>query len=125
VLLSRRRISLSRMARFQLIAGQVDSRLLVVLARLAALHPIYILKFADSGPHASAGVPLRSAELAQSRSDPTVSTGFAQSVHTFLAAQNATYRPAELSVVPLGGRHAVLVVQYSAPSPLLLLSPRR
>jgi hypothetical protein len=124
-LLSSSRIGLSRTARSQLVAGQVDSRLLVVLARLAAQRPIYIAAFGDSGPHASPGVPLRSAELAQSRSDLTVSTGFAQSVHMFLAAQNAPYRPGELSVLPLSGRQTVLVVEYPAPSPLLLLSPRR
>jgi hypothetical protein len=124
-LLSSSRISFTPAAKAQLTAGQVDSRLILVLAKLAAQYPIDIIAFTDSGPHASADVPLRSAELAQSPNDPIVSAKYAQSVRAFLGAQNAPYRPAGLSLVPLSRRQTVLVVEFPAPSPLLLLSPRR
>jgi hypothetical protein len=124
VLLSSSRITISPTGRAQLSAGLVDSRLLVVLARLAARYPIDIVAFTDSGPHASAGVPLRAAELAQSKSDPIVSASFAQSVRNFLGAQGAPYRPSSLRLAALSKRQTVLVVQFPTPSVLGLLNPK-
>ena len=59
------RISCSSPARAQLAGGLVDSRLLAALAALARHQPISIAGFGDPGPGASAGLPLRSADLAE------------------------------------------------------------
>ena len=53
------RITVSATARRQLSAGQVDARLLFTIQGLAAQSPVYIMAFSDSGPGASAGIPLR------------------------------------------------------------------
>ena len=63
-LLDNRRIIVSATARRQLAHGQADSRLLVVIAGLAARWPVSVAAFGDLAPGASPGVPLRSADLA-------------------------------------------------------------
>src|SRR5207247_10235111 len=63
-LLDNRRIIVSATARRQLAHGQADSRLLVVIAGLAARWPVSVAAFGDLGPGASPGLPLRSAHLA-------------------------------------------------------------
>ena len=63
-LLDNRRIIVSATARGQLAHGQADSRLLVVIAGLAARWPVSVAAFGDLAPGASPGVPLRSADLA-------------------------------------------------------------
>ena len=62
-LLRNRGIHVSAAARPALADGGVDPRLLVTLATLAHLHPLDIASFSRASPGASAGVPLRSAEI--------------------------------------------------------------
>src|SRR5262245_15647557 len=64
-LLTRPHISATATARNQLLTGQVDPRLIVVLTALASVHPIRILDFGTAFAGASAGIPLRIANLAQ------------------------------------------------------------
>src|SRR6266496_1005524 len=64
-LLDNQRIIASAAARRQLAGGRVDPRLLVILASLAAQRPVSIVAFGDLAPGASPGIPLRSADLAQ------------------------------------------------------------
>ena len=63
-LLRNRSIHVSAAARSALADGEVDPRLLVTLAALAHLHPLDIAGFGRPSPGASAGVPLRSADIA-------------------------------------------------------------
>ena len=65
-LLANKHIQASAEARAQLAAGAVDSRLLIMLPALAAVHPIQVLAFGDSTPGAGPGVPLCSADLSGS-----------------------------------------------------------
>jgi hypothetical protein len=57
-LLGDSQITVSAVARNQLASGQVDSRLLLPLASLAGQQPVNIVKFWNTGPGASAGIPL-------------------------------------------------------------------
>jgi hypothetical protein len=113
----------SATARNQLAAGQVDSRLLYTIENLAGRHPIRILTFGDSGPGASAGMPLRSAEVIEAGSAASVSGS--PGVHALLAivrTQRAPYVPAYTETTRLG-RQTVLLIEFAAPSPLLLFNP--
>jgi hypothetical protein len=62
-LLLNREIDIAAAARKQLAAGLVDSRLLTTIAALAGQHALRIVGFADSGPGADPGTPLRVAEI--------------------------------------------------------------
>jgi hypothetical protein len=67
-LLSNSRITLPASARAELMAGQVDPRLLLTLPVLADQHPIVVLGFYDKAPGAGPGVPMNGAELSASDS---------------------------------------------------------
>ena len=58
------RITMSVVARQQLAAGQVDSRLVLTIANLASEWPVHIITFGDRAPGASPGIPLRCADVA-------------------------------------------------------------
>jgi hypothetical protein len=124
VLLHSHGIHVAGTARAELAGGRVDSRLLVTLAALSPLHPVEIVSFGGLGPGASAGVPLRSADIAgaapRSGGHP-VSLG---SLSAFFRAQRAPYLPASLETVRITTRRTVLRVGYRVPCPLGLLGTR-
>jgi hypothetical protein len=124
-LLRSRRISVSPTARRQLAVGQADTRLLVTIAVMAAAHRVSIVAFGDSGPGASAGTPLRSADLAapQTVHSPGDPAGLHQMMES-VNAQQLPYRPALAKIVSLPGGQRVLRIEFAAPSPLGLLDPR-
>ena len=116
------RIAVSAAASRRLRAGLVDSRVLTVLTGLAAIRPISLVSFGDSGPGASPGVPLRAAELAIP--GDTGSAGRPASLRAMLAqltAQRPPYRPARAGSIRLRDGRVVLRIQFAAPSPLGLL----
>ncbi len=116
-LLANPRIILPPAARSELAAGEVDARLLIILAAMAVNGPVHILAFGDQGPGASMGTPFRSAEiLAAGASGPAMLA--------FVRAQRAPYLPAQsgLSLAPGGGTE--LTIGFTAPGPLGLLQPR-
>jgi hypothetical protein len=118
-LLHNSRVSAAPAARQQLAAGQVDSRLLITIATLSGQGPVRILAFGDSGPGASPGVPLRQAELA---SPPGAKSGYLQSVVALLRAQRQPYLANSVTLARLANGQEVVRVDFSAPSPLGLLS---
>jgi hypothetical protein len=121
-LLRNRRVSASAAAQRQLAAGQVDSRLLVLIATLASEGPgpVQIVALGDSGPGASAGVPLREVEIAAS--PPGARSGYLPSVLAFLRAQLTPYLPGSVQTTFLAGGREVVRIVFDAPSPLGLLS---
>jgi len=127
-LLRNKEISVTAAARKELTAGQVDSRLLTTLAALAAQRPLAIAGFADSGPGASAGIPLRSAEVAAPgtmRGPAQAGPGkarFLRAALAFLRAQRPPYLAASLLTVRLPGGQDVVRVQFAGPSPLGMLT---
>jgi hypothetical protein len=121
-LLTRSSVTASATARSTLLAGDVDSRLLTMLAFLAGQEPIDIVSFSGAAPGASPGVPLRSADLAAA--DPAAgqpSAGYERSLITLLHSNVALYAPASVTAVRVGGRRAGQIT-YAAPSPIGLLN---
>jgi hypothetical protein len=123
-LLQNPRISVSAAARSELITGQVDSRLLSTLAALAAAGPVQVMAFGDSGPGASAGMPLRAIEAAV----PARAAGRAAGLRSMLAfvrAQRPPYLPAQAAIVRGSGGSSVLSIEFAAPSPVGLLQTQQ
>ena len=108
-LLRDRRLTASPAARAALAAGQVDARLLITLAVLAASQPVQVTGFGVPAPGASPGLPLRTAEL-------TAPAGAVHRMLAFLRAQRSPYLPAYA-----GRTGSVLTVEFGAPAPLGLL----
>jgi hypothetical protein len=117
-------ITLSPIARKQLIAGQPDSRLLLAIAALATKLPIDIVQFGSIGPGADADMPLRYADLAQNdQAAHLAASAYVQSMHADLATVQAAYRPTSIATVVLPGGQTVLRLEFAAPSPLGLFGP--
>ena len=94
----------------QLRAGQVDTRLLATLAALASQYSFRVTGFGDAAP----GAPELFREVAI--------TGIGRGLPAALAmvrAQNPPYLPAHAAVAGRSG----LSIEFTAPSPLGLLSP--
>jgi len=127
-LLRSNRIVASAAARRQLAAGQVDSRLLITIAGMAALHPVFIVKFGDPAPGASAVSPLRSADLAEANASRRVLNSiYIQSMLAFLRGLNAPlpdYPAASVGHRRLASGLHVIHIEFAAPSPLGLVSPQ-
>jgi hypothetical protein len=110
-----RHISVSAAARSALKAGDVDPRLLLTLAELAAGQRVRIVAFSDASPGANAAVPFRTAEIAPlGRQRGTA----LRSALSFFAGQRPPFVPLRAGI----DGNSVLLVEYAAPSPLGLLS---
>jgi hypothetical protein len=107
-------IDASPAASAELAAGRVDSRLLITLAALAHKFPVRISGFSDPGPGAGSAVPLRVMVItAPSRS-------YLNQLLAFLYAQRPPLR-ATVSEQRAGRQYAVQI-EFSAPSPVGLLT---
>ena len=114
-------IMASPAARAQLLAGQVDDRLLVTLVTLADSHPVDIISFGTQAPGASPGIPLRSAEIVGAAVTGGPGTASVQALRAFLGAQQMPFRPSAMAAVQTASGRTALRIQYPAPSPLGLL----
>ena len=115
----------SATARKHLMAGQVDSRLLLAIAGLAAEHAIDIVDFGNIAPGQDPDIPLRFADLAvnDQAAAPLDSSAYVRSVVADLGAVSMQFRPASTKTVVLSSGQKVLRVQFTAPSSLGLLGP--
>ena len=121
-LLGNPRITTSPAARADIASGQVDSRLLISLAALAAQdHQVRIASFSPAAPGAAPGVPLRSMDLAVPNGNDA--SAYLAAAQSFLRAQRAPYLASTIEVSRLADGSQVLRVGFSAPSPLGLLRP--
>ncbi len=126
VLADASRITASASARRQLRAGRVDSRVMTILAGLAARHSLSVVAFGDSGPGAGAASPLRSVELTwPSEAAGAGRPGSVRAMIAFLDAQRAPFHPARAAMVRLADGRAAVRVEFTAPSPLGLLGSSR
>ena len=116
-------IHASPLASHQLIAGQVDTRLLVTLVTLAHSHPVDIISFGANQPGASPGVPLRSAEIAGAPGPGSTPAVSIQTLRSFLSSQQPPYRPSVIVAAKTASLRTVLRLEYPAPSLLGLLGP--
>jgi hypothetical protein len=122
-LLRSNRITVSPTAREQLSAGQVDSRLQLTVAAMAAKRPIYIVAFNSFAPGADVNMPLRFADLIQASPGQLVGSrpvtpAFVRSMGALLRLQPASFRPLLVKTVLLARGQAVLRIGFAAPSPL-------
>jgi hypothetical protein len=123
-------IRMSAAARRQVLAGHVDSRLLITIVSMTGPNsvepiPLTVVAFGDPGPGAGAGAgcPLRSAELAPTGSaDPASSAFTVRQMIRFLDQQKPPYAPAWAAMVRLPSGQAVLRLEFAAPTPLGLLA---
>jgi len=107
--------------RRELAAGQVDARLLSAIAALATPYHVDITGFGAPAAGASPGVPVRSADISPAPAGPGGGAATLDSVKRFLLAQQALFRPADVTTVRLASGQTVLHVEFTAPSPLGLL----
>jgi glycosyltransferase XagB len=122
-LLANKRIAVAARARAQLAAGDVDSRLLIMLPVIAAVHPIHVLAFGDPGPGASPGTPLTSADLSGSgHAAGMTDAGYASWLAGFNRAQLVPF--SGTTTVLQHGDQPVVRMQVSMPGPLDLLAAR-
>ena len=120
-LLVNRRIVVTAEARPPLAAGDIDSRLLILLPALAAVHPIQVLAFGDPGPGASPGVPWCSVDL--SGSGRAAGMADASYVSWLTAYVRAQLLPFAGSITTLTQDDQLVVrIEFSRPSPLGLLT---
>ena len=121
LLLRNHHVHFTAAARAALAAGEVDSRLLSILATLAHVHPVSVTGFGDPGHGASAGVPLRSADIAWAGPRGARHPASLHRLRAILRAQRMPYLPSSIETVQISPRQAVLRVQYPVPDPLGLL----
>ncbi len=107
------RITVTPSARSALAAGQVDARLLITLAALAASEPVRIDGFGSRGPGQSPGLALRTAEI-------TAPAAPARRMLTFVRAQRSPYLAIRADLTP-GPDGYVLTIEFGAPAPLGML----
>jgi hypothetical protein len=115
-LLRHPRIRATPSARAALTAGQVDARLLITLAALAASEPVRVDGFGGRGPGESPGLALRTAEIAA----PAAS---ARRMLAFVRAQRSPYLATRAGLNPgtPGPDGYVLTIEFGAPAPLGML----
>lgn len=119
VLLTGGRVTASASASRQLSAGQVDSRLMLSITNMASRYSLHIVAFGDSGPGASAGSPLRSAELAKADAAPRPSVSvFMRAMFAILRAQPPLFVPTHAVTARIAGGRTALRIEFAAPSPL-------
>jgi len=115
-LLRNPRIIVAGNARNALSAGDVDPRLLLMLAALADEQRLRVTAFGDRSPGAGPAVPLRSVQIASLSSGAKAEASL-RSMLSFVDAQRQPFQPLRAA---LAGS-SELTVEYAAPSPLGLL----
>jgi hypothetical protein len=111
----------SDLARQQLTSGQVDARLLLAIAHVAADQPLDMIDFGNLAPGQDAGVPLRYADLAENGQAGQDSAAYVRSIVAELDKVSTQFRPASTTTVVLPGGQKALRVLFLAPSTLGLL----
>ena len=120
-LIQSRRIEVSAQGAEQLKAGEVDSRLLAMLAVLASQRSWQVITFGDASP----GVPSTEAPYRQviiAEADGRGGAGGLAAALAVARAQQVPYQPAQVSTVRLADGQAGLRIDFAAPSPLGLLT---
>ncbi len=116
-----RRIQVSAQGAEQLKAGEVDSRLLAVLALLGSQRSWQVITFGDASP----GVPSTEAPYRQviiAEADGRGGPGGLAAALAVVRVQQVPYQPAQVSIVRLADGQAGLRIDFAAPSPLGLLT---
>jgi hypothetical protein len=121
LLLRNPHVRVSPAGRRELAAGQVDTRLLSAIGALATPYHVDITGFGAPAAGASRGVALRSADISPAPARRGHAAATINAVKKFLLAQQTAFRPADVTTVRLASGQTVLLVEFTAPSPLGLL----
>jgi hypothetical protein len=109
-------------ARAQLLAGDVDLRLVTALAFVNQQEPVSIIGFGSSAPGAAAGVPLRWAYLAESDpAAPQRGEAYLKALLSLIRNLRNPYAPLSWLTVNLPDGSTALRIEFTAPSPLNML----
>jgi hypothetical protein len=120
-LMHSRRIEVSTQGAGQLATGEVDTRLLVMLAVLASQRSWRVIAFGAASP----GVPATQDPYRQviiAAADGGNGTAGLAAALAVLRAQHGPYQPAQVTTVRLAGGQTGLRIDFAAPSPLGLLA---
>jgi hypothetical protein len=118
-LLTNGNIRLSATARAQLLSGQIDPRLPLLIATMAHAHPLRIVDFASQSPGGGPASLLRSVDLATANSAAHLArSAYVNWMQSFINAERGQFRPARSQQITLPNGQAVLRIEYGAPSPL-------
>lgn len=122
-LLRNHRIRTSATARAHLAAGQVDERLLTIIAFMAHQQPLDIVDIGSVAPGANPSVPLRFADLAVAKvAAHLTSAAYQRALITLAHSEVAPYVPLSVGPVRLADGRTVLRIEFAAPSPVGLTS---
>ena len=122
--LSSSRVGVSAQAGARISAGQVDSRLLIMLATVASYRPIMVVSFGDAAPGASLDVsPLRSAVFEQVPGGPQLANAsFVAMMLGAIRQPVPQFKVASARQVQLPGGVTGVRMEFFAPEPLGLLN---
>jgi Protein kinase domain len=118
-LLTNSNIRLSATAKAQLLSGQVDPWLPLLIAIMAHSHPLSIVDFASQSPGGGPASLLRWVDLATTVPAAHLTrAAYVDWMRSFIGTQRAEYRPVWVQQATLSTGQAVLRIGYGAPSPL-------
>ena len=118
-LLTNGNIEVSATAREQLLSGQIDPWLPLLLVIMAHSHPLHIVDFASQSPGGGPASLLRWVDLATTvRAAHLTRAAYLGWMWSFIDTQRAEYHPVWVKQVTLRTGQAVLRIGYGAPSPL-------
>jgi hypothetical protein len=110
------RVSASAAAKSDLLAGAVDSRLLLVITAISNVEPVDVLGFADPGP--GPGAPFLQMTLAETDPAASVSAPLYRQQLIALLQAHGTFPAVHANQVALPDGQQAIQVDYAAPSPL-------
>jgi predicted Ser/Thr protein kinase len=118
-LLTNSNIWMSATARAQLVSGQIDPWLPLLIVTMAHSHPLRIVDFASQSPGGGPASLLRWVDLAATVPAANLTqAAYLGWMQSFIDTQRAEYRPVWVQQVTLRTGQAVLRIGYGAPSPL-------
>ncbi|HME66510.1 MAG TPA: serine/threonine-protein kinase [Streptosporangiaceae bacterium] len=118
-LLNNSNIQFSTTAKKQLLSGQIDPWLLLLLVTMAHYHPLQVADFTSQSPGGGPASLLRWVDLATTvKAAHLTDAAYLSWMRSFLGTQRAEYLPAGVRQVTLRTGQAVLRIGYGAPSPL-------
>ncbi|GLZ43000.1 glycosyltransferase family 2 protein [Actinokineospora sp. NBRC 105648] len=96
------RIEMPDTVRAALRAGQVDMRVMAVLAEISAQHDLTLAEVSNPAPEAGSELPLRTAVLSEVDGAPATDPAVVTALKTWLAAQLPPYAPDDSRVTDRG-----------------------
>ncbi len=118
-LLTNSNIRLSATAKAQLLSGQIDPWLPLLIVIMAHSHPLRIVDFASQSPGGGPASLMRWVDLATTvRAADLTRAAYLGWMRSFIGTQRAEYHPVWVQQVTLRTGQAVLRIGYGAPSPL-------